>query len=270
MNEPILQIARREITKSITASKFWMCLASIICILVITSPFGSGEVFNWLQRLFYWAPIALTTYLIGFFINITLSTYLERKTKNKNLARFASYIASGIAIGIWVYLINTQILGVKEASWPDFLFFTFLCIIISVGISASMFALYDTLLEAKQSSDGHTEMWAIEKSAFYKRLPKNIGRDIISLQAQDHYIEVTTTKGKELILLRLKDAMAELDGIDGQQIHRSWWVCKKHIVDNKREKGRLVIVLSNGNEVKVSRTFLVQTEHFLDRFYADD
>lgn len=270
MNEPILQIARREITKSVTSSKFWMCLTSIVCILVIIAPFGSAETFSWLQRLFYWAPIALTTYLIGFFINITLSIYLERKTKNKSVARITSFIVAGIAIAIWVYLINTQIIGVKEASWPDFLFFTLLCIILSVGISASMFMLFDTLLEAKEMGEHHAEIRAIENSSFYKRLPQNIGRDIISLQAQDHYIEVTTPKGKELILLRLKDAIAELDGIQGQQIHRSWWVCKKHIVDNKREKGRLVIVLSNGNEVKVSRTFLLQTEHFLDQFYADN
>ena len=65
-----------------------------------------------------------------------------------------------------------------------------------------------------------------------------------------------TALGSELILLRLRDAMAELDGIDGLQVHRSWWVAR-HAVDDVRRDGRNVrLVLPGGLEAPVARANL--------------
>lgn len=47
---------------------------------------------------------------------------------------------------------------------------------------------------------------------------------LVAVEAEDHYIQVHTTRGKELILYRFRDALEELASLDGLQIHRSAWV----------------------------------------------
>ena len=73
------------------------------------------------------------------------------------------------------------------------------------------------------------------------------------LKAELHYLEVITDKGKALILYNLKDAMSELDHLDGFQPHRSFWVSAKH-VERFEPKGRQgVLHLEGGLKVPVSR-----------------
>jgi len=91
--------------------------------------------------------------------------------------------------------------------------------------------------------------------AFYARLPFALGTDIISVSAQDHYVEVTTAKGTTLILLGLNDAIEELAGLDGLQIHRSHWVAKQAALKLRRKSGKLMLELVDARLLPVSRTF---------------
>jgi DNA-binding LytR/AlgR family response regulator len=75
------------------------------------------------------------------------------------------------------------------------------------------------------------------------------------VEAEDHYLRLHTSKGQDLILMRLADAVAELDGIEGAQVHRSWWVAREAITDAKRGDGRATLTLRDGAEVPVSRTY---------------
>jgi hypothetical protein len=91
---------------------------------------------------------------------------------------------------------------------------------------------------------------------FLERLPLKLrGGEVWAVEAEDHYLRLHTSKGQDLILLRLADAVAELDGIEGAQVHRSWWVARDAIVDAKRGDGRAVLTLKDGAEVPVSRTY---------------
>jgi hypothetical protein len=76
---------------------------------------------------------------------------------------------------------------------------------------------------------------------------------ILALEAQDHYVRVHTVAGHALIRLRLRDAVA-LVGADGVQPHRSWWVARSAISSLRREHDRIVILLSTGQQVPVSRS----------------
>ena len=91
---------------------------------------------------------------------------------------------------------------------------------------------------------------------FLERLPLKLrGAEIWAVEAEDHYLRLHTSKGQDLILLRLADAVAELDGIEGAQVHRSWWVARDAITDARRGDGRAVLTLKDGSEVPVSRTY---------------
>ena len=91
---------------------------------------------------------------------------------------------------------------------------------------------------------------------FLKRIPGAIAGDLLSLRTEDHYLRIHTTAGSDLILFRLKDALAELVGADGMQVHRSYWVARAAIEAIER-KGRKTIL--------VSRTRFPWTQNWLNR-----
>ncbi len=93
-------------------------------------------------------------------------------------------------------------------------------------------------------------------SSFLERLPvKYRTADLYAISSEDHYLRIHTSLGEELILMRLADAVRELTGAEGLQVHRSWWVAKQGIQDEKRIDGRSLLVLPSGTEVPVSRSY---------------
>jgi hypothetical protein len=96
---------------------------------------------------------------------------------------------------------------------------------------------------------------AIERTAssFDERLPAGFG-PLLALSSEDHYVRAHSATATTLILIRLRDAITELDpAADGMQVHRSWWVARQAVTGHQRSDRALRIVLSNGLEVPVSR-----------------
>jgi DNA-binding LytR/AlgR family response regulator len=77
---------------------------------------------------------------------------------------------------------------------------------------------------------------------------------LYAVSAEDHYLRLHTSKGQDLILMRLTDAIDELEGIEGAQVHRSWWVARDAITEAVRGDGRATLTLKGGAEAPVSRT----------------
>ena len=110
-----------------------------------------------------------------------------------------------------------------------------------------------------QADSGKTydQLDAEKQAALRERLPFRHRRaDIYALAAEDHYLRVHTSAGDALILMRLYDAIRELDGIEGSQTHRSWWVAKNAVADAARGGGKAALTLKNGLCVPVSRSYV--------------
>jgi len=91
---------------------------------------------------------------------------------------------------------------------------------------------------------------------FLERLPPRLrGGTLWAVQSDDHYLRLHTSRGQDLILMRPADAVAELEGLEGAQVHRSWWVSRQAIADARRGDGRATLVLPDGAVVPVSRTY---------------
>jgi hypothetical protein len=93
-------------------------------------------------------------------------------------------------------------------------------------------------------------------SVFAQRLPARLGVDLLYIEVEDHYLRVHTSQGNGLLLLRLSDAVAELDPTLGRRVHRSYWVARRAVSSVERDRYRVRLILSNGARVPVSRTFL--------------
>lgn len=86
----------------------------------------------------------------------------------------------------------------------------------------------------------------------YERLPEVLGRDIVAISSDLHYLNVYTTLGKTMILGSLR-YYAEALVDSGMQVHRANWVAKKHIVKVHVTTTDAYCVMDNGLKVAISR-----------------
>lgn len=92
-----------------------------------------------------------------------------------------------------------------------------------------------------------------EQDQFFARLPQIIGRDLIAISSDLHYLNVQTTLGKAMILGSLKECI-EVLGEAGLQVHRSNWVAKSHVTRVHLTGNIAYCLMSNGMKVPISRS----------------
>jgi hypothetical protein len=103
------------------------------------------------------------------------------------------------------------------------------------------------------------------------RLSPRLGRTVVCLQVEDHYVRVHTSQGSTLILMSLSQAIAGLKDIEGVQTHRSWWVARAAITGVVEDGRNLRLQLVGGLEAPVSRSRvgLLRQEGWLAGAVAD-
>lgn len=91
-------------------------------------------------------------------------------------------------------------------------------------------------------------------AGFFSLLPARLGKAVLYLEMEDHYLRVHTDRGNAMIYMRMADAETRLAGlVDGMRVHRSWWVARDAITGWEREGKTLTLSLSTGQKVPVAR-----------------
>jgi hypothetical protein len=88
---------------------------------------------------------------------------------------------------------------------------------------------------------------------FLDRLPATVS-PLLCLSMEDHYVRAHGPQASALILMRMRDAVAELDGLPGLQVHRSWWVAREAVERIEKDGERVRLRLVNGMTVPVARS----------------
>lgn len=81
-------------------------------------------------------------------------------------------------------------------------------------------------------------------------LPDNA--ELIAVKAEQHYIQIWSDQGKELVRYRFRDVARNLSGCEGDQVHRSWWVNYGHVAGVRKAGRSIELVLENKLTVPVS------------------
>ena len=223
----------------------------------VIGPFGSFNGGGVELRVAYW----VANMWIGFIMVTTIVRLSLRAASRLDLPTWFA-LAMGAAIGAVPLSIVLAIFAAWV--WPP-----------NHGRIASLFSQYGQVLAIAEpfafgyyflldrgwtAAEGRARPLAspptpIQRSAggFLDRLPPRLGRELLCLQMEDHYVRAHTARGSDLILTPLKDAIAELGAADGLQVHRSWWVAKGAVAEPVTSGRNLSLRLSNGLEVPVSR-----------------
>jgi hypothetical protein len=112
------------------------------------------------------------------------------------------------------------------------------------------------LVQARTVAETHVAAPDAPPARFLARLPSRLaGAQLWAVQAEDHYLRLHTSQGEDLVLMRLADALVELEGIEGARTHRSWWVARDAVEAAERAEGRAVLTLKGGLRAPVSRAY---------------
>lgn len=87
----------------------------------------------------------------------------------------------------------------------------------------------------------------------FRDLPPDLGDDLLSVSAHDHYVIVRTTGGSAMLSAKFAETVGTLSRFQGTQVHRSHWVRTKHVTRIVPHASSYLCILSDGSEIPVSR-----------------
>jgi len=220
-------------------------------VLALLGPLGTDSA-PLAQRLAYWLALAEVGVAFGILTSMALRRLLDPGDKHIFLIAALTAACITLPVSAVVFEITTRFFaGRGRFGWSgDLLGFVPPVLVISLAIS-----LISTL--ARRPAHTRAAPPGASRPRFSERLPLRLrGAEIHAVQAEDHYLRVHTSRGSDLILMRLADAVAELEGLEGAQTHRSWWVAKKAVRAARRGHNRAVLELPGDIEAPVSRTYV--------------
>lgn len=219
--------------------------------LAFTNPFAATSDLPWWGAFFYWSLLVAE----GWFGGPWIASLLRRVAP-----RLGPFVIRMIATPVVAIAVTATILVVQFLiGQPVPLYYWPTLYVLVIGVSAGIAALGWLVDRAFAGPPGVVTHAPAAGAApvsvrFLERLPPKLrGAVIYAISAEDHYLRLHTSKGADLVLMRLTDAIAELEGLEGAQTHRSWWVARDAVESARREGVKLTLILKGGIEAPVSR-----------------
>ena len=218
-------------------------------VLAVSGAFGSIHAPLWV-RLAYWIPLMLVGAFWGHLCSRLIDRWIDPDERPwLTVVGLTAAITGPVTLMVWcvtglVFEGEVYPLSVLPLMLGPVLTITAVMSAINVFVSKA------------QPVQTHAAPAGAAPARFPDRLPMKLrGATIRAVQAEDHYLRIHTDRGSDLILMRLSDALDELEGLEGAQTHRSWWVAKDAVRDVARGDGRATLTLDGGVEAPVSRRY---------------
>ena len=94
------------------------------------------------------------------------------------------------------------------------------------------------------------------KDRLFAQFSADSGVRLLQISSDNHHIRVIANDGEEhRLLMRLRDAVAEIDLELGLYVHRSHWAARSEIVRVVHERGRKVVELASGETVPIGSKY---------------
>lgn len=237
--------ALREWRNHIRHPATLVALAAVAVVLALVGPYGTATSLRPLPRFGYWALIVPATYGAGSLVVTWLRAVLP--PWHFVLRMGLAGLAAGIAVACIVLGLNAVALGFvpDRAALPDFLLN-----VAGVAMVVTLAIAYVMRQQAGPAPDRSAPPTILQRVPLEKR------GALLALSVEDHYVRIHTSKGTEMVLMRLSDAMKETGDLPGAQVHRSHWVAFGAVRAARRDGDRASLTLSSGVDVPVSRANL--------------
>jgi hypothetical protein len=243
VTDPAPQSALREWRHHLSRPAVLAGQAGVALAAGLSGPFGTYDAFSLPVRLSYWIVVVFATYALGTAVTMALDRRLGAWPPRQQVA--LQGLVVGGAVVVFLALLNLPLRGWALALDPAAVAGAFAVSWVVMGLRA--------LMDRPSPPGSPSEPSAARLLA---RLPLEKRGALVALEVQDHYVQVTTLRGRHLLLMRLSDAIVEAEGVAGLQVHRSHWVALEQVRAARRQGDGAVLTLADGREVPVSRARL--------------
>lgn len=265
MDHTFLQSTLRELQAFRRSRRFWASFAAIVLIFAITGPYGTFVRLMPGARLGYWLVLQAMAWSIAIPFSVAADILLRKRMASMFARMMAGSIIAALPIGFGIGLVNLAFFGTVPtlaSSLHESLRSIPLCFLFCL---LTYLTMRQQIAIAAEGPTGGQPTTPVAKTSEIKdppsqppilsRLkPANRGA-LIRLAVRDHYTEVVTSRGRELVLLRFGDALREIGDTEGLRLHRSHWIAADHVAGLKRDNGKLFVVTRDGLEMPVSRPY---------------
>ncbi len=239
-----MQLTMREWRRDLARKELWIGVGAVGLVLGIAGPFGTDAEMRLVPRLAYWLALAALTWATG---SLIVPLAMPRLSwMGRWMAPPCAGALAGVVIAAEVLALNWLLFGISP--WEPETAGTIIAIAMVISVAGYVI-----------ETGGGTPAKP-EPPRLLQRLPLDRRGRLISMSVADHYVEVTTSAGTALLLMRLSDAIAETGDTEGLQIHRSHWVALDAVRAARRDGQGAVLTLTDGRELPVSRANLAKVK----------
>ncbi len=207
--------------------------ASVSFVVALAGPFGTFENHSFLWRLAYWGGLIGVAYVLAVCIRILCRRYIPNEPAWLEDVTVAALLAA--VFGPFVYGLNLWLIGREDFTsfgWFELSVLTFL-------IALATITLRQMIHEQNVQSS------APQRDRLLDRIEAPNGARIARISSDNHHVLLCMDDGSShRILMRLRDAVAEVDVEQGFCVHRSHWVALAQIEGvtfvNNREMVQLI------------------------------
>lgn len=250
-NDTPLSFTRREMRSLSARPQFWAVLLGVIAVLSLTGPFDTYGQLSLPARAAYWTAVGAGSFGLGMACSMLVACWAE----DVGLRARPATILGGLVAGIPVAILNSALHHLAFGSRLLAETWTILPYAMVITVIVSFLYELHAARDTEPAGPAAGSPAPTPTATLLEKLPAHLGRDIVHLQAQDHYVKVTTPQGSALVLMRIGDAERDLAGLGGLRVHRSWWVSRHHTTQILRRNGQDHVVTSLGLEIPIGRAY---------------
>jgi DNA-binding LytR/AlgR family response regulator len=245
-----MQSTLRELQVFVRAPRFWATFVIVVLIFAVTGPYGTSERMAAGERLSYWLAVQTAAWAIAILCSVIAEVLLRTRIENMFSRMMIGSIVAALPIG---FVLGGIDLAFGDPAGVDNSLHRAL---MAVPLCALFCLLTYMAMHQRIAKAAVPEMSGLASTvSILDRLkPQNRG-NLLRLSVQDHYTEVVTSRGRELVLLRFADALRETGATPGLRVHRSHWIADAHVESLERRDGKLAIIVGDGTVIPVSRSY---------------
>jgi DNA-binding LytR/AlgR family response regulator len=214
--------------------------------LALTSAFGMSGL-SLTARLAYWLPLMLAGAIWGEICSRLVDRWIDMDRRPWLSVVALTVVMSG-PLSVLVWAVTRSVFNGGTGGLLDYLG--------PVVIVTTAVSTLNVFLSRKPVQTHAAPVDGSAPARFLDRLPMKLkGATIRAVESEDHYLRIHTDRGSDLILMRLSDALIELEGLEGAQTHRGWWVAREAVRGVSRGDGRATLTLEGDIQAPVSRRY---------------
>lgn len=231
----------RDVYDSVFATVSVAIWAITTFLTTVAGPFDTYGTFPWPIRLVFWGLLIGGSIIVGFLVRFAFKRRVWDRV-DWTWEALTSIVFTAIYLPITLLVVHL-FAGPDDPIPPVWL------------IAGSIILVFWTVALIRHYL-GYEDPPAPAAPRLAKRLNGAFSAPIARLSVDDHYVEVFLADGGyERILMRFKDAVNEMDHVDGFCVHRSHWVARASVLGVERVNGREFVKLQSGTTVPVGKKY---------------